>query len=378
MKKHQKKNISIIFLCTLLILLAGLHFCLKHTPTVSVIMSTYNRADLFLPRAIDSILNQTYKDFEFIIIDDGSTDKTPEVLKQYQQKDSRIVIITNKTNEGVTLSINKGFDRARGKYIARMDDDDISLPKRFEKQVAYMDTHTDIALMGTGRYLLGNDPNKILFPHTAKEDSDVVQVDTLFYTSLCQPTWMMRRQFIEDKKIRYNPEYESAEDRRFLIDVLFAGGKMIGVRDILFANALGKSSKKKGYYKKQYKANKKATQYAFSKFFPNENIDELLKLPDCEFYQKLFDANARLKLISQNDIKRRRNQFCTKNGSTRQVKHPYWSDKMIVTDTWGCRTSKKDCGKIVNQNNQEFTIIWDCCSWETFKKQEDGSWVLKK
>jgi glycosyltransferase involved in cell wall biosynthesis len=116
----------------------------KH-PLVSVVMPVFN-GEKYLREAIDSILNQTFADFEFIIINDGSTDDTLKIIKGY--KDPRIVLISRK-NKGLVASLNEGIEKARGKYIARMDADDISLPERFEKQVEYLEGHPDCILLGT-------------------------------------------------------------------------------------------------------------------------------------------------------------------------------------------------------------------------------------
>ena len=111
---------------------------IEKSPMISVIMSTYNREN-YLPAAMESILNQTYTDFEFIIIDDASTDNTAKLLQEYQEKDSRIVVISNPQNLGYNKNLTTGFKLAKGKYLARMDDDDISLPTRFEKQVDFLE-----------------------------------------------------------------------------------------------------------------------------------------------------------------------------------------------------------------------------------------------
>lgn len=116
------------------------------SPKVSVVMSVYNGAP-FLRQAVESILAQTFEDFEFIIIDDGSTDNTARILKEFS--DPRIRIIENSRNEGLTRSLIKGCALARGKYIARMDADEVSYPTRFDRQVEFLETHPDYAVVGT-------------------------------------------------------------------------------------------------------------------------------------------------------------------------------------------------------------------------------------
>src|SRR3989344_927550 len=115
-------------------------------PSVSVLMSTYNGA-VYLRQAINSILNQTFTDFEFIIVDDNSTDNSGEILRSYN--DPRIRIIQNNKNIGLTKSLNKGLKEAQGKYIARMDADDVSLLDRLKEQYNFLEAHPTIALVGS-------------------------------------------------------------------------------------------------------------------------------------------------------------------------------------------------------------------------------------
>ena len=109
---------------------------------VSVIMSNYNTPEEYLRESIESILNQTYSHIEFIIVDDCSTDNSLNVIKSY--KDDRIVLIENTENLGLTKSLNKALKQAKGEFVARMDADDISLPTRFEKQVAFLKQNSDV------------------------------------------------------------------------------------------------------------------------------------------------------------------------------------------------------------------------------------------
>ena len=121
---------------------------------ISVIMSVYN-GEKYLGRAIESILNQTFTDYEFIIVNDGSADDSLKIIKGYDDK--RILLINNDTNIGLTRSLNKAIEQARGEYIARQDADDISLANRFEEQVGYLEQHPDTALLGTSIYIMDED-----------------------------------------------------------------------------------------------------------------------------------------------------------------------------------------------------------------------------
>ena len=120
---------------------------------ISVIMSVYNE-EKYVQESIESILSQSFKDFEFIIVNDGSFDRTEEILKDWAKKDSRIKIITNEKNIGLTKSLNKAIKIAQGKYIARQDADDISLFQRLEKQVEFLERNPGIKILGTFGYLI--------------------------------------------------------------------------------------------------------------------------------------------------------------------------------------------------------------------------------
>ena len=122
---------------------------MPENPKISVIMSVYN-GEKYLREAIESILNQTFTDFEFIIVNDGSTDNSLEIIQSYD--DERIRIINNEKNIGLTKSLNKALKVAKGEYIARQDADDVSLPNRFEEQTKYFEEHPETALLGTGIY----------------------------------------------------------------------------------------------------------------------------------------------------------------------------------------------------------------------------------
>lgn len=116
-------------------------------PRISVILAAYN-SEKYLVSAVESILHQTYRDFELLLFDDGSTDSTPRIIREFGKKDHRVIPIS-RPNKGLTRTLNEGIERATGEYLARMDADDISLPERFEKQVAYLDAHPECVCLGT-------------------------------------------------------------------------------------------------------------------------------------------------------------------------------------------------------------------------------------
>lgn len=176
---------------------------------ISVLMSTYNTPNKWLSKAIDSILDQTFTDFEFIIIDDCSTNDIDLLKNKYT--DNRIVWVKNKENLGLTKSLNKILRMAKGKYIARMDSDDISLPNRFSVQVDYMDKHPEIIVCGSYRRAFGIENKDEIWniPNSREEQ----QAQLFFFNcGLTHPTAMFRRSMLDKYNITYNENYIKAQD----------------------------------------------------------------------------------------------------------------------------------------------------------------------
>lgn len=182
----------------------------KPTPKISVVMSVYN-GSAFLQESIESILNQTFTDFEFIIIDDCSTDNSADIIAEYAEKDERIVLLKNQENIGLTKSLNKGLKIAQGKYIARQDSDDISLVERFEKQVAYMEAHSSVALVSSGVQYI-DETGKKLGNHIPPEDPIVLRWQFLFRNPLRHSTVLWCRELIDNKVGNYDPHFTCCQD----------------------------------------------------------------------------------------------------------------------------------------------------------------------
>jgi len=177
-------------------------------PKVSVIMSVYN-GERHLPESIESILNQTFKDFEFVIIDDGSTDKAPEILKEYAKKDKRVKIITNKENIGLTKSLNKGIKIAKGEYIARIDANDISLPERLEKQLDFMENHPEVGLVSAYTQFI-DEGGKLL--SQINQPKETITPRRLFFDSQITHSSMMIKKGTLDKVGGYDERFFYSQD----------------------------------------------------------------------------------------------------------------------------------------------------------------------
>ena len=184
------------------------------SPRVTVLMPVYNGA-VHLREAIDSILNQTYRDFEFLIIDDGSQDNSVEVVQSYE--DPRIRLIRNEANIGLPATLNKGIRLARGEYIARMDGDDAALPERLERQVAFLDLHPEIGMVGAWLTLLHDHDVWFCYP----EHHDYLKCLLLFRNYVGHPTVTMRREVLLLHNIGYDETMWHAEDYDLWIRLSF-------------------------------------------------------------------------------------------------------------------------------------------------------------
>ena len=176
---------------------------MSKTPKISVIMPVYNTKEEWLREAIDSILNQTFSDFEFIIVDDGSSENNVEgVIKSY--RDKRIKYFY-KENSGVAKSLNFGLKKSIGEYIARMDSDDVSLSDRFEKQVKYLNNHPEISILGTAFEHFPKN-KKVIHP------THVTLLDIFEGCFVAHPTVMFRRADFEKYDLKYNETFPCAQD----------------------------------------------------------------------------------------------------------------------------------------------------------------------
>lgn len=190
-------------------------------------MPAYN-VEKYIEEAIDSILNQTFKDFEYIIINDGSTDHTKEIIKKYD--DPRIVLLENEKNSGIVITLNKGLDASKGEYIARMDADDISLPERLAIQVEYLDKHPEIGVLGTGIRIFGD--NIAPYNRVFTTNPEQLKPELIFNSCIAHPTVMLRKAVLDSENFRYDKRFSGAEDYVLWWD-LSKKAKIATVPDIL-------------------------------------------------------------------------------------------------------------------------------------------------
>lgn len=277
-------------------------------------MPTYNTQISILTEAVDSILNQTFCDFEFIIIDDGSTNDTYEYLKSIP--DERIKIIKNDANIGITKSLNIGFRVAKGKYIARMDSDDIAFPDRFEKQYAFMESHPDVFVCGSKVIHFKNstipdiqptDQTKdrpafikkkgsqrkenIEFTNIKIEDMESYRVRMLFTNpGPVHPTAFFNHEKLIQYQIDYNEELEYAQDYDLWMRISSVG-QICTLPKVLLYYRVHAGQISKAHREKQIECDQMTQRKLLEQLLDNVSEEEL------SFHYKHssgYDSNAKI------------------------------------------------------------------------------------
>ena len=235
-------------------------------PTISVIMPVYN-GERFLEETINSILNQTFKNFELIIVNDDSQDDTLKIIKKY--RDERIVLINNQKNLGVTNSINIGLKIAKGKYIASCNSDDISHPKRIEVEFNYLEKHTDIFLVGTSAVFI-DESGKEIRRFRKYDDYKLLAWRLRKSCSIIYPSIMFRNQgFFFDK------DFGGATDYNFYYTLLLNGKRLTNLPYFLVKYRVHSGNMTVYNHKKQGELAKKV-------------VENFKKLPDIGNLRKAY------------------------------------------------------------------------------------------
>lgn len=186
-------------------------------PKISVLMPVYNTKEEFLREAIESILSQTFHDFELIIVDNGSIEKTGNILKSYTDK--RIKLYRLEENQGPAFARNYAVENAKGEFIIFHDSDDISFPERFEKQLQYFDKHSEVGCLGAEAKMVQDGVAK-LRKNEFRSNEEIEAYLLLAGNVFVQSTVMIRRELLDKNCIRYNTDYVPAEDYKFWIDII--------------------------------------------------------------------------------------------------------------------------------------------------------------
>jgi len=221
---------------------------MKKQPLVSVIMPVYN-GEKFLRDSIESILNQTYKNFEFIIVDDGSTDNSVRIIKEYQKKDKRIKLIENKKNLGASKALKIGLKNTKGFYYFRMDCDDISYKNRLEKELDFLEKNKDYVIVGSNLEIIDEDKKKIGYRFYPQENEEIKKT-LIFKNPFAYSSTMIRLELL--KKIFYDEKYLYCEDYDLWFKLL-KYGKGKNLPDFLIKYRINKNQIKSRRLKNQLK-----------------------------------------------------------------------------------------------------------------------------
>ena len=228
-------------------------------PKVSVIMPVYNTKEEYLREAIESILNQTFSDFEFIILNDSPYNlPLKEVISSY--KDSRLRYFENEQTQGVARSYNRLLELAEGDFIAMMNHDDISKPERLEKQVTYLNNNSEVGLVGTAYKKFG-ETNRFKVIKNPEEDAEIRAL-LFFKSSIYCPTTMHRCGLIKEHQIRYKEEYVCLHDCKFYYDI-GQYAKLANISEVLY-------------------------RYRFRKDMVSKQRKSEMFLEQCDFHQHWF------------------------------------------------------------------------------------------
>ena len=240
----------------------------KKTPIVSIILPTYNWREEWIRKSIESVLNQTYKDFELIIINDASTNDVENVIKEYEGKDDRVVYVKNEKNLKLTKTLNKWIDLAKGKYIARQDDDDIRADKnKLKIEVEFLEEHEDYGLVWTNCIIMDQDENEMYSfnrPGTDKE----IRENMMVWNWIVHSSIVMRKSDLEKAWWYYNPDWNYMEDYELWLR-LWQVCKMYNFTDSYIKYRVNQKSVTISHYRKQKWFNVKL-MFKYMKYYPKK------------------------------------------------------------------------------------------------------------
>ncbi len=281
-------------------------------PKITVLMPVYN-AEKYLRQSLESVLNQQYKDFEFLIVDDGSTDRSVEIIRGYN--DNRIKLIKNRTNRGVIHSLNKGLGLAKGEYIARMDSDDVSLTNRLLTQVKYLDSNPDVSICGSWIKTLGANDTQIWDSPT---DNDDIKAMLLFEAPIAHPSVMYRKS-IKDNLLIYRKGFDHVEDYDLWVR-LSDNYKFVNLDKVLLKYRVHKKQIGKRFRKLQVKNADKVRKLMLKKINTATNVQQMKihsniaawkpvstkqQLDEIkEWLDVLLAQNSQYKYFNQNSLKK--------------------------------------------------------------------------
>lgn len=282
-------------------------------PRVSFLMTVFN-AELFIRETVDAVLNQTSGDFEFIIVDDKSTDRSLEILKSYH--DPRIALVEKARNQGQTACLIEGLAMSKGEYVARIDADDICLPNRLAVQVDYVTQHPEISVIGSAAIFFDDKGHE--FTTYQPENHDAIKCELLYGFTMFHPSVLFRRRDFEQQHFNYDPHFQCSQDHdlwtRAIRKLRFGNIHQPLLRIRVHREQMGKTQKNKMWMESNeirqrqldelgvdYSAEElKAFNIGASGAFPNATVNQLAAYD--RVVNKIIEANKVKNIFDQTTL----------------------------------------------------------------------------
>ncbi|WKK66706.1 glycosyltransferase [Lutimonas zeaxanthinifaciens] len=264
---------------------------------LSVIISVFN-GEQYLAESLDSVLHQSFNDFELILIDDASKDQSRRIIEQYSNLDSRIIPIYNQSNVGLTANLNKGIKKARGELIGRMDADDVAFPLRFEAQISYLDSHPEVDLVGSSAIVIDGKGHELSLRSVPEFHKDILSM-----LPKANPVTHSTVIFRKDRFARisfYNENYPIIQDYEMWFRAIGKGLKFHNLQETLLAYRMDKNyidRKSMNYRWCDFKLRIKSFKHIDLPFFKYYYalIPLILGLTPKRFYPHLKKTDPRVK-----------------------------------------------------------------------------------
>ena len=305
------------------------------SPLVTILMPAYN-CEKFIDQSIIAILNQTFKDFEFIIINDGSSDSTNEIIKKYDDK--RIRFYENKVNSGIVKTLNWGLELSKGKYIVRTDADDIARTDLVSSLLEFMETHQDYIVCG-GYMKLINSEKIFSYPN----DNDFLRVHTLTFCPFSHSTVILKKSILAEKNIKYEETFKDGEDHA-LWAALLPFGKFYNLNKITldYRESSTQVTATNVYSKNRIETREKIFSFQAKEYFELNNDQAYL-------YVKLIDQRKVISLEELNKVGQLIITILNYNKKKKLFKHAILKKLFFIKWHWLCFHSYhlgKNVGKI--------------------------------
>ncbi|QDY70955.1 glycosyltransferase family 2 protein [Qingshengfaniella alkalisoli] len=250
-------------------------------PEVSVLLAVHNGAR-YLESAVRSIMAQTLRNIEIVVVDDCSTDESPDILAQLAAEDSRIRLLRTPRNLRLAGALNYGLDHVRAPYVARMDDDDYSFPERLAIQKAYLDAHPDITLLGSSIEWMDAEGG-FMRRSIRSRDSEAVRWSARFSLNVSHPTFMFRRHFPDGTMLQYDTQLHLSEDYELICRLLSAGGKVVCLPDVLLRYRFHSQSVSRKKFRAQVAESRDVGEAFQKRELPADIVEAIGPLRACFF-----------------------------------------------------------------------------------------------